>query len=72
MADDNLETLMNARAALARKRLTLAQTIATDESIPDAAIKGLIELQQAIEVIDFAIDELEEAELEEALDDDDE
>jgi hypothetical protein len=72
MADDNLETLMNARAALARKRLTLAKTIATDESIPDAAIKGLIELQQAIEVIDFAIDELEEAELEEALDDDDE
>jgi hypothetical protein len=72
MADDNLETLMNARAALARKRLTLAQTIATDESIPDAAIKGLIELQQAVEVIDLAIDELEEAELEDALDDGDE
>jgi|GEM_PF-6775488 len=72
MADDNLEILMNARAALARKRLTLAQTIATDESIPDAAIKGLIELQQAVEVIDLAIDELEEAELEEALEDDDE
>ena len=72
MADDNLETLMNARAALARKRLTLAQTIATEESIPDAAIKGLIELQQAVEVIDLAIDELEEAELEDALDDGDE
>ena len=72
MADDNLEILMNARAALARKRLTLAQTIATDESIPDAAIKGLIELQQAVEVIDLAIDELEEAQLEEALEDDDE
>ena len=67
MADDNLETLMNARAALARKRLSLAETIATDESIPDAAIKSLIELQQAVEVIDLAIEELEEGELLEEL-----
>jgi hypothetical protein len=72
MADDNLEILMNARAALARKRLSLAATIASDESIPVAAIKGLIELQQAVEVIDLAIEELEDAELQEELEDGDE
>jgi len=72
MADDNLEILMNARAALARKRLGSPATIASDESIPDAAIKGLIELQQAVEVIDLAIEELEDAELQEELEDGDE
>ena len=72
MADD-LETLMNARAALAKKRLSWAETIATSGDIPDAAIKGLIEVQQAIEVIGSAIEELEvEAELEEEVEEADE
>ena len=38
----------------------------------DSAIKGLIEVQQAIEVIDIAVEELEEAELEEELEEEDE
>lgn len=50
----------------------MAATIASDESIPDAAIKSLIELQQAVEVIDLAIEELDEAELEDQLEDGDE
>jgi len=76
MADDDLETLMSARAALAKKRLSWAQTIATAGDIPEGAIKAIIDVQQAIEVIDLAIEELEEAnlekELEEAEEEDDE
>jgi hypothetical protein len=64
MADDDLQTLMNARAALAKKRLSWAKTIATGDA-PDSAIKAVIEIQQAIEVVDIAMEELEEAELEE-------
>jgi hypothetical protein len=65
MADDNLEHLMGARAALTKKRLSWAQAIASADDIPESAVKAIIEVQQAIEVIDIAIDELEEAELEE-------
>jgi CHASE3 domain sensor protein len=65
MAGDDFETLMNARAALAKKRLTWAQTIATPGDIPEAAIKAIIEAQHAIDVIDRAIEELEEVEEEE-------
>ncbi len=66
MADDDFRNLMNARAALTRKRLSWAETIASQEDAPEAAIKALIEVQQAIEVIDIAIEEFEEAaELEE-------
>ena len=70
MADDDLKTLMTARAVLARKRLTWAQTIASPGEISEGAIRAIIEVQQAIDVIDRAIDELEEAEEEE--DDDEE
>jgi hypothetical protein len=45
-------------------RRTLVQTIANSSDIPDRAIQALIEVQQAIEVIDLAVEELEEAELE--------
>jgi len=69
MANDNFETLMNARAVLARKRLNLIQAIATGGDNPSDAIKGLVELQQGIEVIDATIEELEEAELQEELED---
>lgn len=65
MADDNLDDLMSARAALTKMRLELAKTIATGPDINNTAVKGLIDVQQAIEVIDVAIDELTE-ELEEA------
>jgi len=47
------------------KDLDLSQAQKTDSL--DSAIKGLIEVQQAIEVIDIAVEELEEAELEEEL-----
>jgi hypothetical protein len=66
MADDDLETLMAARAALTKQRLSWAQTIGAGE-IPEAAIKAIIEVQEAIEVIDLAIEELEKAQLEEEL-----
>ena len=66
MADDDLQHLMNARMALTKKRLSWAQTIAGQGDIPESAIKAVIEVQKAIEVIDIAIEELEEAELEES------
>ena len=65
MADDNLDGLMNDHATLTKMRLDLAKTIATGPDTNDAAVKGLIDVQRAIEVIDVAIDELTE-ELEEA------
>ena len=67
MADDDLQKLMSARAALAKKRLSLAETIASQGDIPESAIKALVDVQQAIEVIDIAIEELEEAQAEEEL-----
>ena len=67
MADDDLLNLMSARAALAKKRLSWAQTIASQTDIPESAIKAIVEVQQAIEVIDIAIDELEETEAEDEL-----
>jgi hypothetical protein len=67
MADDDLETLMAARAALTKQRLSWAQAIAAAGEIPEAAIKAINEVQQAIEVIDIAIEELGEAQLEEEL-----
>jgi len=67
MADDDLETLMAARAALTKKRLSWAQAIAAPGETPEAAIKAINEVQQAIEVIDIAIEELGEAQLEEEL-----
>jgi hypothetical protein len=70
MADDDLKTLMTARAVLTKKRLTWAQTIAAPGEISEGAIRAIIEVQRAIDVIDRAIDELEEAEEEE--DDEDE
>lgn len=72
MADDNFETLMNARALLAKKRLSMAKAIVASGDNPVDAIKGLIELQQGIEVIDAAIEELEEAELQDELEGSDE
>jgi hypothetical protein len=61
MADDEIETLMKARAALARTRLSWAQALATPGTIPDGAVKAIIEAQHAIDVIDHMIEELEEA-----------
>lgn len=71
MADDDLQDLLKARAALVNKRRTWAQTIATPGEVAENAIQAIIEVQQAIEVVDRAIEELEEAdELEEAEEED--
>ena len=67
MADDDLETLMAARAALTKKRLSWAQAIAAPGETPEAAIKAIIDVQQAIETIDIAIEEQEEAKLEDEM-----
>jgi len=71
MTDEDLEVLVDARKALVSKRHTLAKTIATPGDIPAAAIEGIIQIQQAIEVIDIAMEEAQEAELADDLDEDD-
>jgi hypothetical protein len=69
MADDDLQDLTKARKVLIEMRHNWAKAIAAGykRGETEAAIKGIIEVQQAIEVIDIAIEELEEAELEEEL-----
>jgi Tfp pilus assembly protein PilN len=72
MAGDDIETLMTAREALTKQRLSWAQTIASQSETPEIAIKAIIDVQQAIEVIDIAIEELEaklEDEMEETEED---
>ena len=71
MADDDIQQLMNAREALVHQRITLAHTIASPGDIPENAIRGIVEVQRAIEVIDVAIEELEQAELDKELDETD-
>ncbi len=69
MSDEDLKHLMNAREALVQKRLTWAQTIAAPGDISDGAVRSIVEVQRAIEVIDFAIEELEQTELDDELED---
>ena len=59
MAHDHLQDLEKARAALVNQRRTWAQTIASPGEIPENAIRAIIEVQRAIEVIDSAIEEYE-------------
>ncbi|HXB78290.1 MAG TPA: hypothetical protein VNX23_12965 [Bradyrhizobium sp.] len=69
MDDDDL---MNARKVLAEMRHNWAKAIAAGykRGETETAIKNLIEVQQAIEAIDRAIEEAElEDEIEEANDD---
>jgi hypothetical protein len=71
MADDNMEDLTNARSVLTEMRHNWAKAIAAGykRGETETVIKALIEVQQAIDVIDHATAELEEAE---ELDDEDE
>jgi hypothetical protein len=62
MADDPLQDLEKARAALVAKRLAWAKIIAAPGEISQGAISAIIEVQQAVDVIDRAIEELEETE----------
>jgi hypothetical protein len=68
MADDPHRDLEKARKTLIEMRHNWAKTIARGQT--EDAIKGIIEVQNAIEVIDLAIEELEEADEQE--DDEDE
>jgi hypothetical protein len=71
MADDDIEILTTARNVLVDVRQNLAKTIASGykRGDTDAAIKSIIEVQQALDVIDHATEEAEEAE--DAEDDED-
>ena len=56
---DDLDQLKKAREALMRERRNRAATIvSTSGSIGDAALDALIKVQEAIEVIDLAIEDL--------------
>jgi hypothetical protein len=59
MADTPLQVLEKARAALVAKRLTWAKTIAASGEISEGAINGIIGVQEAIHVINRAIEEQE-------------
>jgi hypothetical protein len=72
MSEEDLKHLMNAREVLVQKRLTWAQTIAAPGDVSDNAIRSIVDVQRAIEVIDFAIEELEQMELDEELEETDE
>ncbi|HWL18390.1 MAG TPA: hypothetical protein VNS33_01895 [Bradyrhizobium sp.] len=69
MADDSMEDLTNARNVLVGMRHNWAKAIAAGfkRGETETAIKAIIEVQQAIDVIDRTIEELLEAE---ELDDD--
>jgi hypothetical protein len=63
MADNDLQDLTNARKVLVKMRHDWIKAIAAGKSgDTENAIKGIIEVQQAIDVIDHTFDELEEAE----------
>jgi hypothetical protein len=64
MADHDPEDLTNARKVLIEMRHNWIKAIAAKKDT-DGAIKSIIEVQQAIDVIDQAIDEFEEEEVEE-------
>jgi hypothetical protein len=74
MANDDLHDLMNARKVLTETRHNWAKAVAAGykRGETETAIKSLIEVQQAIEVIDIAMEESEEEELEEAEGEEDE
>jgi hypothetical protein len=74
MADDDLQDLTKARKVLVKMRHDSAKAIAAGykRGETETAIKGIIEVQQTIDVIDRAIEELENVEEEDDEEDDDE
>ncbi|CCD83839.1 conserved protein of unknown function [Bradyrhizobium sp. ORS 285] len=71
MADNDLEIFLTARNVLVELRLNLAKAVSAGykKGETETAVKSLIEVQQAIDVIDHASEELEE--LDEAEHDED-
>jgi hypothetical protein len=74
MADDDLQDLTKACKVLIEMRHDWAKAIAAGykRGETETAIKVIIEVQQAIDVIDRAIEELENVEEEDDEEDDDE
>jgi len=74
LADDDLQDLTKARKVLIEMRHDWAKAIAAGykRGETETAIKGIIEVQQTIDVIDRAIEELENVEEEDDEEDDDE
>ncbi|NPU10424.1 hypothetical protein HL666_06620 [Bradyrhizobium sp. 83002] len=64
MADNDLDVYLTARNVLVELRLNLAKAVAAGykQGETETAVKSLIEVQQAIDVIDHASEELDEAE----------
>ena len=69
MADHDAQDLTNARKVLVEMRHKWIKAIASGQGTEEA-IKGIIDVQQAIDVIDHAIDEFDETDDEEEEDDD--
>jgi hypothetical protein len=67
MADDHIENLRKARGRFVDLLHTKAKLLADGTTAADGAAHQFIEIREAIEAIDDAIDELERAELEEDL-----
>lgn len=63
--DDDLQYLTKARRVLVEMRFNWIKAIAAgyESGKTQEAIKGLIDVQQAIDVIDSTADELEEADV---------
>ena len=74
MADDDLQILTKALKVLIEMRHDWAKAIAAGykRGETETAIKGIIEVQATIDVIDRAIEELENVEEEDDEEDDDE
>ncbi|MGJ4953844.1 hypothetical protein [Bradyrhizobium sp. HKCCYLS20291] len=64
MADNDLEVFLTARNVLVDMRLNLAKAVAAGykKGETEIVVKSLIEVQQALDVIDHASEELEELE----------
>ncbi|GLH82023.1 hypothetical protein SSBR45G_69320 [Bradyrhizobium sp. SSBR45G] len=62
MADNDLDVYLTARNVLVEMRLNLAKAVSAGykKGETETAVKSLIEVQQAIDVIDHASEELEE------------
>jgi hypothetical protein len=64
MAEHDPHELTNARKVLVELRYKWVKAIAADDNT-EVAIKNIIEVQRAIDVIDHAIDEFDDTEEEE-------
>jgi hypothetical protein len=62
MADDDIENLKKARSALVEARRSAARTLANPNSKSGSDARNFTEIQEGIEAIDRAIEELQDEE----------